>query len=183
MAVFGIFESDETEHNTKNSAELACYAALKIQLLHTWVNDRIKKKGIPIVFKTRIGINSGSGLVGMIGSNERLNYTSIGDAVNLASRLEGLNKQFNTSIIISESTMQMLGPAFKFRKLGTVSVKGKEVPSSIYHLYGYSKKKEEEALAAASDEKTTEQSNVPSVVAENNSVEDTTYGASDVGQA
>ncbi len=76
-------------------------------------------------------------VVGNIGSVEhKLDYTVIGDGVNLASRLESANKEFHTGIIISEFTLAQLGDRFEVRALGDVKVKGKEKPVAIFELVG-----------------------------------------------
>jgi adenylate cyclase len=82
----------------------------------------------------RIGINSGEALVGNFGSLKRFNYSVMSDAVNLASRLEGANKFYGTSIIASETTVALAGDAFAWRELDTVRVKGRIQALKIYEL-------------------------------------------------
>jgi adenylate cyclase len=109
------------------SAALACQQALRASGL---ADDY----GRPV--KVRIGINSGDMLVGNIGSEVRLNYTVIGDAVNVASRLEGANKQYGTEIIIGEETRRLAGDRILVRELDRLVVYGRAGGFAIYELVG-----------------------------------------------
>jgi adenylate cyclase len=80
----------------------------------------------------RIGLNSGQALVGNIGSHRRFNYTVIGDSVNLASRLEGANKYFDTSVLAAEMTMKLAGAGFAWREIDAIRLKGRAQPVKIY---------------------------------------------------
>lgn len=109
---------------TENHAVLACEAALEMKK----IVDEMPE------IHTRIGINTGSMVAGNMGHQERMEYTVIGDEVNLASRLEGANKAFGTSVIISESTEELLDGKFVLRHLDWIRVVGKDRPVRVFEL-------------------------------------------------
>ncbi|MBP5470942.1 MAG: adenylate/guanylate cyclase domain-containing protein, partial [Candidatus Riflebacteria bacterium] len=113
----------------------ACIAALEIEKSLDKLNSKWISEGKK-AFYTRIGINTGVSLVGNFGSSERFNYTAIGDCVNLANRLEGLNKVYGSRIIVSESTEKEAGDSLIFRVLDIVAVKGRQQSVTVYQLLG-----------------------------------------------
>jgi adenylate cyclase len=114
-------------------AVAACRAALACQQLMTKLHA-LDDAGERARLRLRIGINTGAMLVGNIGSEERLNYTVIGDTVNLASRLEAINKLYGTGIIIGEATCRAAGDAIVTRELDRVAVYGRVGSTAIFEL-------------------------------------------------
>jgi len=127
VAVFGI-PVEQRDHALR-----ACLAAIDIQNRLVKLRKRWKKQGKPL-FETRIGINSGPMIAGNIGGANRFDYTAIGDSVNLASRLEGANKIYGTSIMISEATFGAVSKHLWCRELDFIRVKGKAKPVRIYEI-------------------------------------------------
>jgi len=129
LALFGAPLADGDDRRHAVEAALACQARL------AEVGDRLAFPA-GAVLHTRIGINSGRMVVGNIGSVRRLNYTVIGDAVNLAARLEGANKIYGTRILISDTTAASCGAGVVLREIDTVRVVGRAAPVPLFDPVG-----------------------------------------------
>lgn len=142
MAIFGA--PVERENHPAN----ACHTALEMmeelkKLNEKWIKEGKKPLDIGI------GINTGMMMVGNMGSDQRFDYTVMGDAVNLSSRLEGANKNYKTNILISESTYERVKDDFFCMELDSVRVKGKTKPVKIYQLLAYRKISPERSRAVS----------------------------------
>jgi len=127
VAVFGAPADDSDHARNAAHAALGCRAGL----------DELNRnsaafKGYEVGH--RMGLNSGAALVGNIGSRRRFNYSVMSDAVNVASRLEGANKYYGTTIAASEMTVALTGSTFAWRELDAIRVKGRSTPVKIYEL-------------------------------------------------
>jgi adenylate cyclase len=111
----------------------ACRAALGITRREREIQADLTSYGAKQIH-TRIGINTTSARVGFVGSSHLYNYTAIGDGVNLASRLEGANKLYGTSILLSQTTAEAVKDHFLIRKIDVLRVKGKRKPMAVYEL-------------------------------------------------
>ena len=129
LAYWGAFTPE------KNHAEEAALAALEMIERLKDLNQNWKNQGKQPI-SIGIGINTGTVVFGNIGKGKKIEFTVIGDAVNLAARLEGLNKEFGTSIVISEETRSRLESNVDTRTLGGVKVKGKTIETQVYELRG-----------------------------------------------
>jgi adenylate cyclase len=114
-----------------NHAESAVRTGLDFQEKTLEVSKRWEER-IGVRIRNGVGINTGEAVVGTMGSRQRLEYTAIGDTVNLGSRLESITKDYGASIVISESTHELVRGRFMTRQLGAVTVKGKTQPVKIY---------------------------------------------------
>ncbi|MDR1932368.1 MAG: adenylate/guanylate cyclase domain-containing protein [Spirochaetales bacterium] len=119
-------------------AALACRSAIRIKQAEAELNLQIMEEHLsPSPLYTRIGINTGEMVVGNMGTSDKMNYTIMGNAVNLAARLEGVNKQYNTGgILMSEYTRKETGNEFLCRGLDRVRVVGINTPVRLYELLG-----------------------------------------------
>lgn len=114
-------------------AERACRCALKSSHQLARLNQELEKRGL-VPLSARIGVNTGIMAAGYMGSSQKKQYTIMGDNVNLASRLEGANKAFGTSIMISEFTYDLVQDRFEVRFLDKIRVPGKAKPVKTYEL-------------------------------------------------
>lgn len=117
-------------------------AALEVREKEVYLREKWRDRGLPEA-RTRIGVNTGDAVVGNVGTESRKNYTILGDAVNLAARLEALNKSYGTYLMIGEATYEQVKGQVEVRELDKVRVKGKTVPAAVYEVL---------ALAGALDE-------------------------------
>jgi adenylate cyclase len=125
-AVMGVFGSPEP---LPNHALAACRAALASR---DWMAEAFRNA--PVKLHARIGLNTGEMIVGNVGSERKMNFTVLGDAVNLASRLEAANKDVGTVILIGEDTEQMVRGEFVTRPIARLRVKGKHQPNQTHEL-------------------------------------------------
>lgn len=131
LMAFWIAELDGTRITS-----MACQAALASQKKLAQLRVSWEKRNLPAL-EARIGLHTGPVLVGNIGSSRRLNYTVLGDTVNLASRLEGLNRVYGTQIIVSEPIAKIVAGEYHCRPLDQVAVKGKRQGGKIFELVAH----------------------------------------------
>lgn len=127
MAVFGA-PIPYKDHPTR-----ACYVSLDMQKELIDLRKKWKEEGKPELY-VRIGLNTGPMVVGNMGAADRLDYTVMGDSVNLGARLEGANKAYGTQIMISEFTYKKCKNDIESRFLDLLRVKGKELPVTVYEV-------------------------------------------------
>ncbi|WP_232474582.1 adenylate/guanylate cyclase domain-containing protein, partial [Neoroseomonas rubea] len=113
----------------------ACHAVLHARQLTLRLEEEFAARGWPRLH-TRFGVHSGDAVVGNVGSSDRMAYTAIGSMVNIASRLEGMNKMYGTQILVSEQTRIGAGSAFVFRPVDLVLAKGTQDPLEVHELVG-----------------------------------------------
>ncbi|WP_158498789.1 adenylate/guanylate cyclase domain-containing protein [Magnetospira sp. QH-2] len=113
----------------------ACFAALECRIGNMVYNLENDARGLPALH-TRFGVHCGEAVVGNVGSSDRLNYTAIGSVINLASRLEGVNKVYGTTILVSGEVRDRIGDRFVTRPIDRVAVKGADQPMEICELIG-----------------------------------------------
>jgi len=117
-------------------AEHAVAAALEMQQVLLAFKEALGEAGAD--FDVGIGIHSGTAVVGFIGAEQKLDYTAIGDTVNLANRIEGLTREVKTRLLVSRETLLACGNAFDFTPRGSYKVKGREQPVELFEPYARS---------------------------------------------
>jgi adenylate cyclase len=142
VAVFGA-PADDSDH-ASNAARAALGCRARLDELN---RDSAAFEGYDVAH--RMGLNSGAALVGNIGSRRRFNYSVMSDAVNVASRLEGANKYYGTTIAASEMTVELTGLTFTWRELDAIRVKGRATPVKIYELLAEAGEETPQQAAAA----------------------------------
>lgn len=129
MAVWNAPADDPDHVAHACAAVLACHDAIRA------LNDDFAREGWS-PYRTRFGLHTGEAVVGNIGSSDRMSYTVLGAAVNLAARLEALNKQYGTEILVSDTVRHAVEGRFSFRFVDTVQPKGFEAKIAIFELTG-----------------------------------------------
>ncbi len=120
-------------HLQLDHVERACRAALSAKAASDALNTQFEAEGLP-PFAVRVGIHFGDAVVGNVGSAERMNYTVLGNSVNLAARLEGLNKEYGTTILVSEAVRKRVEHCFRFKAIASVIAKGMTTETRVYEL-------------------------------------------------
>ena len=120
-------------HPQPDHVERACRAALAAKAASDALNTQFEAEGLP-PFGVRVGIHSGDAVVGNVGSADRMNYTVLGNSVNLAARLEGLNKEYGTTILVSEAVRNRVERSFRFKAIASVVAKGMTTETRVYEL-------------------------------------------------
>jgi class 3 adenylate cyclase len=135
MAYWGPPFTEDTEQ-----ARLACLAALdivaRVEPLQAELPELLGVRNVPIAVDLRIGIATGEALVGSIGSEFMMSYTVMGDTVNLASRLEGANKVYNSRLLVSEATASAAALDVEVREIDWIVVRGQTTPQAVFEIMG-----------------------------------------------
>ena len=133
MAVFGA-PAPHPDH-ARRALETALAMAARAGDFQAWMSRRFPEKNLP-EFHIGIGLHTGLAVVGNIGSPKRLEYTSIGDTVNIASRLESLTKELSWSIIASEQVIEAAGPGIETGRHGNPGSRGRKAPVRVFEVKG-----------------------------------------------
>jgi len=132
----------------ENQAEVACMACIDMQARLEKMRARWREEGQPELHM-RIGLCTGPAVVGNMGSKSRMDYTMMGDTVNTAARLEGVNKIYGIYTLVSDSTRHAAGDSIVTREIDAINVIGKAVPITVYEILGYQGSTDQNLLAVA----------------------------------
>jgi len=130
VAIFGAPQS------MPDHAARACQAVLRMQERLRELQPAFRDAGCRTEIFSRTGLSTGELIVGNMGSETRMNYTGMGDTMNLGARIEGVNKVYGTRVLVSGQTAQDAGPDFVWREVDAVRVKGRATPVSLFELVG-----------------------------------------------
>lgn len=131
MAVFGNIGKINTQENTIRAVRTAIEMNIELEILQKkWISEGF------MPFQIRIGISTGEAVVGNIGSPQQKDFTVIGDTVNTAARLEKLNKEYNTSILVNRETYENVKNVVKIKNLGSAKLKGKDQMVDVFEVLG-----------------------------------------------
>jgi len=133
-----------------NHATLAAQSALECRLALPGLHAKWGGEGKPLL-DFRVGLATGDVIAGNVGSQDRFDYTVMGDIVNLGSRLEGANKQYGTHVMISDAVLAIIAEQFEVRRLDKLRVKGKELPVDVFELIAAKGQIPEEALSVVGE--------------------------------
>jgi adenylate cyclase len=130
MAVWGDVLSEGKAMDAQNAVRSALQMRKELVKLNIFWKERGKEE-----LRIGLGINYGDVIVGNIGATQRREFTVIGDAVNLASRLEGITKDYHTDLVVGESVRPYLDQSFAVRTIGLIQVKGKQKPVRVFEVW------------------------------------------------
>jgi adenylate cyclase len=123
--------------NQPDHAELATKAAAQMLERLKALNEQWEGQEERVPLQIGIGLHTGEAIIGNVGSYRRTQYTAIGDSVNAASRIEALTKEFKAQLLLSETTVELLGGRVKLVELGEAELKGRAQPIRVYKPEGY----------------------------------------------
>jgi adenylate cyclase len=128
----------------------ACRCVLALKDGVDELNAANRASGLPELV-TRFGLHTGEAVVGSVGARSRRQYTAMGDTVNVASRLEGINKEFGTTVLVSRAVRERADPGFAFRALGKARAKGRAEEIEVYELTGMAGDATQPAIVPSND--------------------------------
>jgi adenylate cyclase len=129
-SVFALWNAPQFD---ESHVDRACECVLELATRVREFNLSQRRRGAPETI-TRFGLHTGAAVVGSVGAEDRFQYTAMGDVVNVASRLESLNKELKTTILVSRAVVSGAGKSFPFIRIGPVHLKGREGEVEVFEL-------------------------------------------------